>query len=493
MESTFFLKCLSIRKPMYTRLFFILHTIILLSCNNKSEKSFDNKLNVDTYNKQAGPALSFEGIAPENPLMLLNYSEVTRVHIKDKVQKIELDQGLYEFYGHPIYLANGFDVTVTFTPDDKNTPYRIRGRGARANRILASMIQQTEAFISNEIVFGDLLLQPIHRFWERLQLFSEKLEDMLSGTTLDQKFAEDQRKNIHYICKFIAYSYEKYYSGNSDKNPKNQLKIHQLSLKDKKALNDFIFKDVNFNDSYLFKNVLYYRKLLKSIYSQKIKALYKGSVSTSEHFQAILNAIDQTFKDKEIKEYFWYKEMSLYMLFGSKSFLSEAYYIYKKHAGNSSFIESIDKLYLQTATGYETRRPPEFSFKDIYGKEFHLNNFKGSYVFINVWATWCKICLEDFPLLEEIQEKYRSKPIKFVNISVDKQSNKVSWKEFLLNNKYNGIHLISDQDFDSTFLRFFKVKRLPRFIILDKEGKVLESDAPMLTDKALHELLSSLK
>ena len=62
---------------------------------------------------------------------------------------------------------------------------------------------------------------------------------------------------------------------------------------------------------------------------------------------------------------------------------------------------------------------PEFEIRDMAGKTVRLSDFRGSYVVLDFWATWCPDCRADVPALKEIVKKYGSKKIRFISISSD--------------------------------------------------------------------------
>ena len=64
---------------------------------------------------------------------------------------------------------------------------------------------------------------------------------------------------------------------------------------------------------------------------------------------------------------------------------------------------------------------PKFVFKDVDGEKMSLEQFKGKYVVIDVWASWCQPCKQEFPNLKKLEEKYKDKNIVFVSISSDAQ------------------------------------------------------------------------
>ena len=72
---------------------------------------------------------------------------------------------------------------------------------------------------------------------------------------------------------------------------------------------------------------------------------------------------------------------------------------------------------------------PDFQFADKNGKMYSLKDFKGQYVFIDIWATHCFPCKEEIPYLEEIQEKLKKKNIAFIGIATD--LDKDEWIKFI--------------------------------------------------------------
>ena len=87
---------------------------------------------------------------------------------------------------------------------------------------------------------------------------------------------------------------------------------------------------------------------------------------------------------------------------------------------------------------------PDLSFTDHAGKAQKLSQFRGKYVIIDLWATWCQPCLEIRPAFEARERSYKYyQNIKFISISVDQDQQR--WKNFLKPNHQkhcNGIWLI---------------------------------------------------
>src|SRR5690606_31366780 len=67
---------------------------------------------------------------------------------------------------------------------------------------------------------------------------------------------------------------------------------------------------------------------------------------------------------------------------------------------------------------------PGFSLPSIAGEQVSLSDLKGKYLFVDIWATWCRPCLQQLPAMKELEEKYRDQNIEFVSISIDNDRDK---------------------------------------------------------------------
>ena len=114
-----------------------------------------------------------------------------------------------------------------------------------------------------------------------------------------------------------------------------------------------------------------------------------------------------------------------------------------------------------------------FSFKDINNRNIALTAFKGKYMYIDVWATWCKPCKVEHVFLNELEDHFsNTDELQIMSISTDREYDK--WKMYISSNSIEGIQLYSGSDTD--FVKFFDIGALPRFIFLDKEGRVISAD-----------------
>lgn len=133
-------------------------------------------------------------------------------------------------------------------------------------------------------------------------------------------------------------------------------------------------------------------------------------------------------------------------------------------------------------------RCPKFVFKDAEGKEHTLQEFKGKYVYIDVWASWCYPCRKEYPYLKELKEKFKGKNIEFVGLSSDD----VEWRWLgaLRNEKMDGHQWWIAGDESSMIA--FRCAYIPRFILLDRKGRVLELKMTKPSDEETEKYLNRL-
>lgn len=135
---------------------------------------------------------------------------------------------------------------------------------------------------------------------------------------------------------------------------------------------------------------------------------------------------------------------------------------------------------------------PAFDFggKDIQGKEHKLSDYKGNLVYVDVWATWCGPCKAQIPALKDLEKKYHGKPITFLSISLDKQKDREKWSNFVKEKGLEGVQLIADKAFDSPVAKAYGINGIPRFMLFDKDGNIISTDAPRPSEKKTEELLN---
>jgi thiol-disulfide isomerase/thioredoxin len=145
-----------------------------------------------------------------------------------------------------------------------------------------------------------------------------------------------------------------------------------------------------------------------------------------------------------------------------------------------------------SAKKLENSVAPAFDYENHKGGKTKLEDLRGKYVYIDVWATWCGPCIAEIPHLKKVEEKFHGKNIEFVSISVDTDKDREKWKKFVTDKHLGGVQLFADKNWNSDFIKAFGVNSIPRFLLIDPDGKVLNADAARPSSPRLTELLESL-
>lgn len=135
------------------------------------------------------------------------------------------------------------------------------------------------------------------------------------------------------------------------------------------------------------------------------------------------------------------------------------------------------EMMLKAADNAKGQTAVDFRFPDLSGKEVALSDFKGKVVYIDVWATWCVPCRKEIPEMKRLEEEYHGKDIVFMSVSTDAQKDYEKWKTFIAENEMKGVQLFAG-DRRNEIGTPYRITGIPRFILVDKEGKLIAADAP---------------
>lgn len=159
----------------------------------------------------------------------------------------------------------------------------------------------------------------------------------------------------------------------------------------------------------------------------------------------------------------------------------------------NSYINRIHDVKKQLPQG--TISPDFKDYENFNGETTSLSDLKGKYVYIDIWATWCGPCKVEIPYLKELEKKYSDKNIAFVSISVDDPKRNGSWEKahenwrnMVAEDELKGIQLFSPQGFESQFIKDYVSIGIPRFVLIDPEGKIVSAAAPRPSSKELIKL-----
>lgn len=316
-------------------------------------------------------------------------------------------------------------------------------------------------------------------FFEKFNQQTQDVKDLLQKKSLSLTFNQQQlRNNQYYIAKeLLAYeSYHGYFTNQHDF--KTSLGFDTLK------------QEVSLELEEDFKNSLDYREYLKFTFKGAEEAISKKNKENSSRSANIIQA-SNIFKNPFIKEH----SLRLYLdyLLNTDETLDKAYQFLIDNTSNEAFKEEYTIRYETLKKLTKGMPSPQFTgYKNYNGGTTSFTDFKGKYVYMDIWATWCSPCIREFPHLKAIEKEFRNKNIEFVSISIDKQEDHAKWIDMIKNQNLSGIQLLADNEWDTKFIKEYRINGVPRFILIDPEGDIISAEAPRPSDPKLKELFTTL-
>jgi thiol-disulfide isomerase/thioredoxin len=226
----------------------------------------------------------------------------------------------------------------------------------------------------------------------------------------------------------------------------------------------------------------------KGIGALENNVLAKRILEDEQYYEANFTELDEkAFEDFINKK----RQQDLARLNNDKLNLN---FIEAEKTNTENSLQSLTNHYkrTQSANKLNNTMSPSFEYENHKGGKMKLEDLKGKYVYIDVWATWCGPCRAEIPSLKKVEEKYHGKNIEFVSISIDVDKDHKKWKTFVDEKQLGGIQLFADKNWNSDFMMSYGVTSIPRFILIDPNGKVVKSDAARPSDPELQKVLDSL-
>ena len=128
---------------------------------------------------------------------------------------------------------------------------------------------------------------------------------------------------------------------------------------------------------------------------------------------------------------------------------------------------------------------PNFTFPDIHGKNVSLSSFKGKYVLIDFWASWCGPCRKESPNVQKQYQLYKDKGFEVVSVSIDKKE--ADWRKAVKEDQLKGTLLLAQDS--KKIMKEYVFSGIPYMVLLDSEGRVI---AKNIRGESLQEKLKTI-
>lgn len=119
---------------------------------------------------------------------------------------------------------------------------------------------------------------------------------------------------------------------------------------------------------------------------------------------------------------------------------------------------------------------PDFTETDTAGKPVSLHDFKGKYLFVDFWASWCHPCREENPDVVAAYAKFKDKGLNILGVSLDAASTKAAWLKAIKTDHLTWTHVSDLKSFYNQVAQLYSVKAIPQNFLIGSDGKIIAKD-----------------
>lgn len=375
-----------------------------------------------------------------------------------------------------VYLRPGDSLHLQLNPQDMDGT-QFSGLGAELNNYLINHPFRTNRswYKAPEDEFGqklDSLKSAYNESWENFLDTAENVPEQV-------KKLEPQRINYKWAGQMMVYPRaHRYFTKNQD---------FEVS----ESFNEGL-KNLKMEDEDLLAIPEFRRFVSEYVNKKAEEAMAGNSDSDAENAQlkAGFNVIKDMTDNQAIQDYARFGLLSQKLEQGQVKGMGTYLDQFEKEAQNQKFVKKLRDQYEQWEGLAKGKKAPTFEYPDTAGNMVSLEDFRGQYVYIDIWASWCRPCLQQIPQLKALKEKYKNQNIEIISVSIDEE--KDSWKQMLDQKDLGGTQLLAEEGFKSSICQDYKISGIPRFILIDKKGRIIDVKAPRPTQN-IEEVLNNLE
>lgn len=125
------------------------------------------------------------------------------------------------------------------------------------------------------------------------------------------------------------------------------------------------------------------------------------------------------------------------------------------------------------AASWIGKEAPDFALPDVNGREVKLSSFRGKYVLIDFWASWCGPCRAENPNLVQAYNQFKEKNFTVLGVSLDRPGQKDKWLKAIKDDQLTWTHVSDLQFWNSPVVPLYKFEGIPFNVLVNPEGKII--------------------
>ncbi|MEO8448048.1 MAG: TlpA disulfide reductase family protein [bacterium] len=380
-----------------------------------------------------------------------------------------------------LMLDKSYDLSISFDAKDFANSYKLSGNGAELNEYV---IKKNLVNLNFNIEYSNKLNSKWSEFSPLIDGYKQNIEQIINNISsgsrfIPEGFKESEKKNSEYMFERLKINFAKVHAADKP-GAENYFAPDE---------NYFSFmKELPMNSTEELSNPAY--MMLISSYADYVLAKNNPGINISpeDEFRQKYDIYRVTFTNAAARDIVLYD-----MLKKNGNYLEMKWYKdvmddYIKTAANDSLKKEILSVKEKRSHITKGNPAPDFSYPDVDGVKHSLSEYKGKYVYIDVWATWCKPCLYEAPYMKTIAKEYKGRNIVFLGVSIDEDT--LKWKKMVSENDMPGVQ-INSPGAETGFMKDYVIGGIPRFILIGPRGEIIAEDAPKPSMPELKQLLES--
>lgn len=353
--------------------------------------------------------------------------------------------------------------------------------------------------LGREVVYIYLKGQSSDEIIEKLEGLKNRNIEILKGLLTNKKISKDffEFLNLYQETEIVMTSYlylEGFLSGDES------AKISQEESKSAIKKLDSMYNVFDQKYSLLKTGSQYYNII------NKCKFINKNILTVKEENYKLWDTElkNYNFCPKELQEFLMFREIT------KNDFDVSLYNRYKRIFPNGIYMNVLRKKLKTVATpvltpgSFVTFITGEKKLKLVSTKEFSTINefvkssFKSKAVFVDIWATWCSPCKEEFKYSKELTEFLKSQNIELLYLTIDNAKAVGKWSDFIVENKLYGNHYFITAKVKKELMTLLNIKNdimIPRYLLINDKGELIldEAKRPSQRQELYDQIIKAIK
>ena len=456
-------------KNSFYNLAYCLSLLLLFACSSQ-----EDTLPAANFSINLDENLAESNVVLVDPLKQLGYDEIDPISDwkaeNPIIATIPLErEGIFQLtvdnYPVQLFLNSASNLSIKATKEGNQVNLTFEGEGAEENTLLQ---QFSQARMSNMQSLMSMELKDFERSNDSIY----NAHTALLSTELDPEFTRLSEMMLKANWALNATSYPMYYRSMNGEAPEGEVYEGKNIKAELEAYGNAILETAQTRS--IFANILGNETM------KRINDMGEDRPTELNMFKKLSYSYLDELPSAELRAYFKANDLSEWIDFYGYEGAKEAFEDYKNEFGESPFIATLEKKFAKWEIIAPGNPAPDFHYVSAKGDSLSMEDFKGKVIYLDVWATWCGPCLAEFPSSKELKKEYEEEEnLVFMYVSIDEESDHQKWLDFLEKDpEFKGVHLYADGAWRSKIAEDYMIKGIPRYMLIDHEGKVANANAP---------------